>query len=121
MSTTTNDIGNSGEDFAAQYLIDNGYKILERNYRLGRCEADIIVEKDDFLILIEVKTRKFNSPQSITQAISQQQQSRLIMLANRYVRAKKIDHEVRFDLILLHYRGNSFDLKHEIEAFKPKW
>jgi putative endonuclease len=49
--------GNKGEDLAAQFLRNNGYEILERNYRIRGGEVDIISKKDDFLVFVEVKTR----------------------------------------------------------------
>ena len=49
--------GNAGEDFAAKMLEDNGYTILERNFRTRMGEIDIIAIKDSVLHIIEVKTR----------------------------------------------------------------
>jgi putative endonuclease len=49
--------GNKGEDIAAKYLRDHGFKILERNYRIRGGEVDIIAQDDDFLVFVEVKTR----------------------------------------------------------------
>jgi putative endonuclease len=51
------EIGKRGEDIAAKYLIKNGCKILERNYRIGFDEIDIIAQSGDrTLIFCEVKT-----------------------------------------------------------------
>ena len=65
-------IGKKGENLATQYLIQNGYKILERNWHYSKnAEIDIIAEKKDTLIFVEVKTRtttNFGHPfESITQ------------------------------------------------------
>lgn len=46
-----------GEDIAAKYLKKKEYKIIERNFRKGYGEIDIIAVKDDILVFIEVKTR----------------------------------------------------------------
>jgi putative endonuclease len=54
-----------GEDLAEKYLKSKGYKILERNFRKGYGEIDIIALKDDTLVFVEVKTRtstKFGTP-----------------------------------------------------------
>ncbi len=50
-------LGELGEHIAARYLRMYDYKILERNYRCGQGEADIICTKDDSVVLVEVKTR----------------------------------------------------------------
>lgn len=50
--------GARGEDLAAQYLRKQGYRILERNARLGRYEIDIIAREGDTVAFVEVKTRR---------------------------------------------------------------
>lgn len=54
--------GKSGEDLAADFLLNGGFKILERNFRYSRCsEIDIIAKKDDILYFIEVKYRTYDA------------------------------------------------------------
>lgn len=67
----TNQIaGRKGEDLAVQFLKKNGFKIIERNFRIRGGEIDIIALDKDALVFIEVKTRKsdeFGTPlESIT-------------------------------------------------------
>lgn len=50
-------IGADKEQLAAEYLIDNGYTVLERNFRSRTGEIDIIASKDNYLVFIEVKYR----------------------------------------------------------------
>lgn len=50
-------IGNQGEDLACEYLRKQGYKILERNYRIRGGEIDIIAQDKEYLVFVEVKTR----------------------------------------------------------------
>jgi len=52
-----NPIARIGEEFASNFLRKNGYKIIERNYRKGYGEIDVIATKNNTLIFIEVKTR----------------------------------------------------------------
>jgi putative endonuclease len=51
-------IGVYGEEFAAEWLIANGFSVLHRNWRYGRKEIDIIAAKDGTLHIIEIKTRR---------------------------------------------------------------
>ena len=63
----SNQLGREGEDLAAQYLLKNGYQILERNYRYRKAEIDIIALKEETLAIVEVKSRTssyFGSPES---------------------------------------------------------
>lgn len=50
-------VGNYGEDLACRFLKKNGYRILERNYRIRGGEIDIVARAGDTLVFIEVKTR----------------------------------------------------------------
>ena len=50
--------GIAGEDLATNLLLQKGYRILERNWHCGHLEVDIIAETDDYLVIVEVKTRK---------------------------------------------------------------
>ena len=61
MTYRTN-LGNFGEDFACKYLVDKGYKIIERNFRKPWGEIDIIAKAPDkTLVFIEVKTLRQSS------------------------------------------------------------
>ena len=51
-------IGKLGEDIAAKYLVEHGYRILERNYRKPWGEIDIVGKKSGILTFFEVKTQK---------------------------------------------------------------
>jgi putative endonuclease len=54
---TKDELGKWGEDFASIFLLQNGYSLVERNVRFKKYEVDIIAEKDDELIVVEVKAR----------------------------------------------------------------
>lgn len=58
INMTTKQIGNLGETLASQYLIKNGYKILEKNIKLSNLEIDIITFKNKRHTFFEVKTRQ---------------------------------------------------------------
>ena len=60
------DLGKKGEEIAKKYLIKSGYKIIERNFRTKYGEIDLICEKDNSIIFIEVRTKSnldFVSPE----------------------------------------------------------
>jgi putative endonuclease len=62
----TRDLGAVAEDFAVKLLLQNGYKVIERNFRSRFGEIDIVALKDDGLIFVEVKARwslKFGRPE----------------------------------------------------------
>ena len=61
-------VGKEGEDIAAKFLSDKGYKILERNYYTRFGEIDLVVEKNDILAFVEVKLKHgdvFGTPEEM--------------------------------------------------------
>lgn len=50
-------LGNYGEEVAVKYLQKQGYKILERNFRKGYGEIDIVAKQNETVVFVEVKTR----------------------------------------------------------------
>ncbi|HEV7782266.1 MAG TPA: YraN family protein [Chitinophagaceae bacterium] len=55
-----NELGKQGEELGASWLEEKGYTILDRNWRYGQLEIDIIAAKGKFLYFIEIKTRNFS-------------------------------------------------------------
>src|SRR5688572_1877816 len=55
-------LGDRGENMAARYLRNNGYKILERNFRCDLGEIDIVAKQGKVLVFVEVKTRTYDDP-----------------------------------------------------------
>jgi putative endonuclease len=63
---STKILGNLGESYAERFLMRNGYKVIDKNFRCKVGEVDIIALKDNILIFVEVKTRnstKFGFPE----------------------------------------------------------
>lgn len=100
-----NDIGARGEEIAADHLIQNGFKILERNWRHRKTEIDIIAMQGDVLVFIEVKTRTddyFGEPATFAQ---DKQLKRVASSASVYMHQIGHDWEVRFDVIGVLMKG----------------
>ena len=115
--TTRKKIGDQGEDNAVNFLFANGYEVLERNYRFGRAEIDIIALKDSVMVFIEVKSRKniiYGYPETF---LSEQQQDRIHLAAEEYVLQQAWQGEVRFDIIAILWEGKDPTLDHFEDAF----
>lgn len=96
----TTEIGKRGEDAAAAYLERIGMQVIERNWRTGRGEIDIIALDGADLVLCEVKTRTSRRTGSPEEAVSPAKQRRLIKLAEAYLAHAGGDPcPVRFDVI----------------------
>ena len=112
-----NELGNKGEKIAADYLIKNGYAILEQNYRFLKAEIDIIVKNGDVIIGVEVKTRTstyFGNPQDF---ISPKKIKLMVSALDNYVVENDLDVEVRFDIIAIIKEKNTFQIEHLKDAF----
>ncbi len=78
-------LGAWGEAVAAGYLSERGYLILERNFRTPYGEVDLVVQKDEQIIFVEVKTRTSDAFGLPEQAITPRKQGHLIDSAQAYL------------------------------------
>lgn len=91
--------GGLGEDAAARHLESEGFRVLERNWRHGRLELDLVCRDRDTLVFVEVKTRGRGSRGCASQALSREKCSRLVRAASQYLSAHDLwDMPCRFDL-----------------------
>ncbi|NCA87208.1 MAG: YraN family protein [Clostridia bacterium] len=114
-----NETGEQGEELAAQYLANAGYKILERNWHFGKNEIDLIAQDGEFIVFAEVKTRRtanFGEPEVF---VTRAKQRAIIKAANGYFMIKDVQLEARFDIISVLYHGASYTVKQIKNAFYP--
>jgi putative endonuclease len=113
-----NELGRLGEDKAAIYLEQKGFKILARNYRFGRAEVDIIAANSDLVLFVEVKTRsnyKFGFPE---EAVSGKKQRLFGQAASEFMFQHKLSLDIRFDVITIVTSQNSpWTITHLEDAF----
>ena len=114
-----NDLGRLGEEIALKYLHDKGYEIRATNWRFGKDEIDIIAEKEKFLVIVEVKTRRssvFGEPEVFVNA---NKQRFLIRATQVYIEKNEINLEARFDIISIILNANTKQVNHIEDAFYP--
>nr|WP_297786831.1 YraN family protein [uncultured Allomuricauda sp.] len=112
-----NTFGNLGEQKAVDFLRASGYKVKERNYRYLNAEVDIIAEKEDILVIVEVKSRNKGFLEDISDVISAKKIKLLTMAANHYIEESESDLEVRFDVITVVKNGKNYEIEHFENAF----
>lgn len=115
---TRTEIGKEGEELAAGYLREKGYRILDRNVRLKYGELDIVAEKGGELVFVEVKTRRssfFGAPE---ESVTRKKQGKLISLAFGYLKGRQLEGKpFHFDVVtvtfqngpVIHHLENAFD------------
>lgn len=96
------ELGARGEAAAAAYLERAGMQIIDRNWRDGRGELDIVALDGDDLVVCEVKTRGSDSRGTAEDAVSPAKQRRLARLARAYISGAGLaDCNVRFDVVTI--------------------
>lgn len=96
-------VGDKGENRATDFLIQKGFKIIDRNWRTKEGEIDIIAEKEDAIVFVEVKTLPNCSYDMIQKEINYQKQERILKTSKRFLlnHREYNDKFVRFDVILI--------------------
>ena len=94
-----NDTDREGEEYAALWLTGCGFEIMQRNWRSGRFEIDIIAVKDKTLHFIEVKTRKSISYGLPENLVSRSKLKQFIDAGAAYLSTSAEWNKVRFDIL----------------------
>lgn len=79
------EVGERGEKIAADYLKKKGYRIRERNFRCREGEIDIVAEKGDTLVFVEVRTKSDLSFGTPEESVTESKKGKLVDLAHTYI------------------------------------
>lgn len=112
-----NELGKRGEQLAIDFLVENGYTILEKNFRFLKAEVDIIAEKENTIVAVEVKTRRsnfFGNPQDF---VNPKKIKLLVSAMDFFVTEKDLEVNVRFDIVAILINSKESKIKHITDAF----
>ena len=85
------EFGSKGEDLACEYLVKNGYEILERNKHFSKlCEIDIVAKMKNKVVFVEVKTRRTNNFGSPLEAVTKTKYNNIKTGVLSYLKENKI-------------------------------
>lgn len=110
-------IGKEGEEAACQYLEGEGYQILDKNFRYGSSEIDLIAGRNDWLIFVEVKLRTgggYGPPEIF---VNRAKRDNVRRAAREYLFRKNWSGNVRFDVIAITRRNSRDEIFHITDAF----
>ena len=107
------EIGIKGEEFARSFFEEQGFSILSKNFRFGRVgEIDLIVRKDNVVLFVEVKSRRFDAYGGALYAISPSKKRKLKTVANAFLRLNPdINNKnmiFRFDLLAINNESHEW-------------
>ena len=95
-----NKLGEYGEEKVNRYLLDMGYTVLERNWRVGHRELDFVCLDGEVLVVVEVKTRA-DDDVSLLDLLDYRKKRNLQAAGAAYLTKKNIHREIRFDLVVV--------------------
>lgn len=100
MNTTAS--GALGEEQAARYLEQKGWKIIARNFSAPCGEIDIIAQDNKTLVFVEVKTRAYSAYGGPLAAVTPAKQKKIAQTAIIYIKAKDLKFDsIRFDVLCI--------------------
>jgi putative endonuclease len=112
--------GTRAEDAAANYFEHIGYSILARNLRVGRAEIDLLVQEDDVIVVVEVRTRGPSSYQRALDSITPSKRRRVrtageTLWRRRFLKDERIS-RMRFDAVAVTFDENDKPVVEHIRA-----
>jgi len=82
---TRREVGARGEDLAVDFLKGLGYRILRRNFRCRQGEIDIIAQHGDYLVFVEVRTKRSSDFGTPEESVTFAKREKLVSLAKIYL------------------------------------
>lgn len=111
-------IGDRGEQIAARYLEQQGFRILERNFRYERGEIDLVAEEGDELVFVEVKTRRSRSFGDPEESVDEAKEEQIRDTAEGYLVLRGVGERIyRFDIVAVLLEGETPEIHHIRDAF----
>lgn len=112
-----NELGRWGEDLAAAFLEEKGYAIIERDWKSGHHDLDIVAKDGSTLVIVEVKTRRNRLYGNPEEAIDYRKRRSLLSAINHYTKSHRIYSNVRFDIIsIVGNIGEKSEIDHIIDV-----
>jgi len=107
------EFGRKGENIAEEYLKDKKYKIVCKNFYTRRGEIDIIAQKDNYLVFVEVKTRKNYKYGTPAMAVNTTKIKHMKFAAKVFLLLNKFNkYSIRFDVIEIMVRNGKYIINH---------
>lgn len=118
----TSKIGQNGEEIACDFLLSRGHQILDRNWRSGHLELDIVSEDQEGLHFVEVKARTAPVTSAVSDQVNIVKQKRISAAALQYLNKKHlVGQEVFFDIVSVLFDGQETVVRYFPQAWIPMY
>ena len=119
---TTSKLGQTGEEIACDFLKTKGHQILDRNWRSGHLELDIVSEDASGVHFIEVKARTVPVTSTLTDQVNRVKQKRISAAAMQYLNKKHLlGQEVYFDIVSVLFDREETVVRYFPQAWIPMY
>lgn len=108
-----------GETEAEEHLQSKGFKIIEKNWCMGKLEIDLIATIGKHIVFVEVKKRYSKAYREPWEAVNKKKQRNIILAANVYLKKSNTPLEPRFDIVSIVQDGQKKEIEHIEQAFWP--
>lgn len=115
-----NQLGIIGEEEAAIYLSMHDYRLLEKNWRIGHLEIDLVADHFGEIVFIEVKTRRHEGFFTALGAVDIHKKRKLVAAAKAFMNLHHLNQPYRFDIITLVGDFPPFKITHYKDAYSSK-
>ena len=118
----TSKICQNGEEIACDFLLSRGHQILDRNWRSGHLELDIVSEDQEGLHFVEVKARTAPVTSAVSDQVNLIKQKRISAAALQYLNKKHlVGQEVFFDIVSVLFDGQETVVRYFPQAWIPMY
>ncbi len=112
--------GKKGEEEACRYLSERYYRLLDRNWRCGHLELDIVAEYFGELVFVEVKARRNEEFAPAEMAVTPEKRAHLVQAARAYLNTYHLDQPFRFDIITVVGGQSPYKIEQIVNAFDAR-
>lgn len=110
------EFGLFAEEMVAEAYIKKGYTILERRWKVGKTEIDLIAQKDNIVVIIEVKARSGKGEDALS-TVTSDKRKRMVKAADVYLKRLEGQYDYRFDIATVTGNKSSFNMDIFEDAF----
>ena len=97
--TDKTETGANGENLAAQFLTEKGFAVVARNFRFRKAEIDLIVQRENWLVFVEVKTRSSDAWGHPESFVGDLQRRLIYSAAEEFIYRNDWQGHIRFDIV----------------------
>lgn len=117
MKNFNKDIGTFGEKLAKDFLVENGYTILDKNFACKLGELDLIVQNKNIISFVEVKTRYYFNYGSPMESVTFSKRKKIFLVSSYYIQKHNLkDYYFSYDIVEVFF--NKYNNKYKINFIK---